>query len=320
MELLCLSFHHIKTTYSDFLKVRFHDPGEFYRATTDLGERVLFQTGTRVEIYTFTEGIEGVKNAFIEVLAQRSGLSREALSGFFKEYRGTDAARHLFRLSGKIESRVMGETYIPWQVEEAIKMAKFNGGAGPLAEKLFNTALNISQKVALETDIEECGSVPEEAVDYLLNQIPNLDGRTVVLLGAGMTGRKIIESLRSFNPKVLCINRNFDICVRTALEVRGDVVDYSRRNEALSKADILVCATLASHYRVTPKMLESVERTKPLLVIDASPFGNVDPAISGMDGVTFEDRLRDSIKANFEAQKRAVPDVEEIIKKEKLYI
>ncbi|MBU2560020.1 hypothetical protein KKA03_03905, partial [archaeon] len=125
MQLVCLSFHHIKTKYANFQAVRFNDSEQFYEVTN--GERVLLQTGTRVEVYAYTENIGSV----FEVFTKKSGLTRKEIEDFFNVYFDKDAREHLFRMTCCIESRVLGETYIPLAVESAFKQALENSAAGP---------------------------------------------------------------------------------------------------------------------------------------------------------------------------------------------
>ncbi len=189
MRLVCLSFHHIKTGYATFQMVRFEDPGQFYKLSE--GERVLLQTGTRVEVYAYADDIDSL----FEMFTKKSGLLRGEVEDFFNVYFDKDALAHLFRMASCIESRVLGETYIPLAVESAIRLAKENGAAGPRMKELFARAIRVSKRARSETKIEGMVPVADIALQSITEEIPQMSGKKAVLLGAGTTGRKIINTI-----------------------------------------------------------------------------------------------------------------------------
>ncbi|NOZ76996.1 MAG: hypothetical protein GXO65_04845 [Euryarchaeota archaeon] len=114
---------------------------------------------------------------------------------------------------------------------------------------------------------------------------------------------------------VRVLNRNLDIARRTAVDVGGDPVDPPDKTRAAEEADILICATLASHYRVGADIVR--ERGRPLYIVDLSPFGNVDPEVgSAPEAVLVDGGIRSAVEENMEVQRRAVPGVERIIYEE----
>lgn len=309
MQLVCLSFHHIKTGYANFQMARFKNPEQFYELTK--GERVLLQTGTRVEVYAYVEGVDSLFDMFIS----KSGLGEVEIKEFFDVYIGRDAALHLFRMASCIESRVLGETYIPLAVESAIQLALENGAAGPRVKELFGRAIRVGKRARAETKIEGAVPVADIAIKSILKEFPRLEGKGVMLLGAGTTGRKIAKELSNYGAGVTVINRNQDIGQITAQKAGGTVLEYSKLTETLQSADILICATLASHYRVLPEMIG--KRGSPLIIVDVSPFGNVDPEVAAIERVILKNgELEKAVKQNHESAKSEIQNVEKIIHEE----
>lgn len=317
MTLVCLTFHHIKTSYDNFRKIRFKEAEEFYDLTEGVLEnRILLQTGTRVEIYTIMTDIYREVEKILELLEEKSGLDKETLKDFFKILLDNRAIEHLFRLTSCIESRVMGETYIPWQVEGGLKKAKeLETAEGPLVD-LFEMALSLSKEAKEKTNIEGDVPVAQEAAGVVLDEIQDLKGKTLVLLGSGLIGIRTARMLKEKGIKnIFVINRNLDIGMRTALELGAASVPYNEKEGIISRADILICATLASHYRVTEELLPGKQK-KDLVIVDVSPFGNVDPEVGKLPGIILKDgKIREALEKNFLSQKEAVPEVEKIIQK-----
>ncbi|WP_456475234.1 hypothetical protein [Candidatus Pyrohabitans sp.] len=311
MTLTCLSLHHIKTSYKNFSRVRFSSPSEFYEATLHLGERVLFQTGTRVEVYTTGDSTP----AILEALSHHSGIAEEELSELFRVYTAREAAEHLFRLACCIESRVLGETYIPWQVEEALVQAKAAHAAGNALEKLFGAAMLASKRAREETGIAG-GDLHLRAMEAL-NAATGLEGKRLLLYGAGLTGRKVAMLAKQEGASIAVLNRNHDIALRCAREVGAVAVEYDRRYAALGDADILLCATLASHYRITPELLSAVKLEKRLVILDVSPFRNVSPEVAKLGYVTLVNgEVAEAVEEHLAAMRAHVPEVEAILAEE----
>ncbi|MBU2560253.1 NAD(P)-binding domain-containing protein, partial [archaeon] len=170
-------------------------------------------------------------------------------------------------------------------------------------------------KARLETKIEGSMPVADIALKAITEEIPEINGKKIVLLGAGTTGRKIAKELSNKKAEVIVINRNMDIGQITAKKVRGTFLEYSKLNETLLGADVLICATLASHYRVLPEMIE--KRSSPLVIVDVSPFGNVAPDVASIDRVILKNgELEKAVKQNHETAKLEIPNVEKIIQEE----
>lgn len=309
MQFVCLSFHHIKTGYANFKTVRFDNPKRFYELSK--GERVLLQTGTRVEVYAYADDAD----SFLDIFIKESGLGEAEIKEFFDVYYEEEAVQHLFRMAGSVESRVLGETYIPLAVESAFWVALENGAVGPHMQELFDVAIRVGERARAETEIE--GSVPvvDIAVKSITEEISKIEGKKVVLLGAGTTGRKMAEELSKKGAELTVINRNQDIGQITAQKVGGVLLEYPKLTDTLSNADVLICATLASHYRVLPEMIE--KRSSPLVIVDVSPFGNVSPEVAAIGGVILKNgELEKAVKQNHETAKSEIQKVEKIIHEE----
>ncbi|MDI6654752.1 MAG: NAD(P)-dependent oxidoreductase, partial [Candidatus Hydrothermarchaeota archaeon] len=159
--------------------------------------------------------------------------------------------------------------------------------------------------------------VADMAVKNILDELPTLEGKITVLLGAGLTGQKVAKALVKHKLKLIVVNRNYDIGKRTAREIGAKAVKYTQLSKMLSNADVLICATLASHYRVTAELIKSLHRKSPLVIVDVSPFGNVDPAVAALPSIVLKNgELRKAVEENMRLEKAEVPKVERIIEGE----
>lgn len=307
MLLACLSLHHRKVGYADFEKLKFRTPSEFYKISSEIGEVVLLQSNTRIEVYALVDCKEKA-NSLLNIFKEKDS---------FKIYFGRGAVLHLFRLACGIESRVLGETNLLRQLEDAFHLAKENRAASAFMSSLFGAAVNAGRRVRSETKIEGAIPVAEIAFKNILQELPALKHKKVLLVGAGLTGLKTAKILAEHGAELTIINRNYDAAIKIAKEVGGRAVNYSRLREALSTTDVLICATLASHYRVTAELVKSLHRKSPLVIVDVSPFGNVDPAVAALPNIVLKNgKLRKAVEKNLESAKAEIPKVERIIKEE----
>ncbi|RLG58325.1 MAG: hypothetical protein DRN95_04475 [Candidatus Hydrothermarchaeota archaeon] len=302
MRLVCISLHHISLPYKEFQRYRFRNPSDFYEKTKEIRERVLIQSGTRIEIYALVE-----KQEFC------------FLTKFFPEerkiYTNEKAVRHLFRLVGAIESRVLGENHLHIIVEEAFKVAKDNLAIGKCLEALSTSAKRVSKRIREETDIANVENVVEIAINSILKEVPSIENKKVLLLGGGLSGIKLARALREKGAIIKVANRNYDIGKRIGEEIgEVEVIKYAGLLDNISNSDILICATLASHYRVKPEMIKIKDK---LIIVDVSPFRNVDPRVKEIEKVMLLNSEIDKvIRENMEAMRKEIPKVEKIIEEE----
>ncbi len=301
MQLISLSLHHISLPYKEFQKYRFKNPSEFYEKTKRIEERVLMQSGTRIEVYAV------VKNQEFDFLTKF--FPRE-----INIYKGKKVAEHLFRLVGAIESRVLGENHLHLIAEEAYKLAEENLATKKCLKALFGTAKKVSKRVREETSITDVNNVVEIAIKALSKQLESLEGKKVLLFGGGLSGIALARALKEEKAKVSVTTRNSGIARIISQKIGANIVEYSRVKEAISSSDILICATLASHYRVKPKMIKLKNK---LIIIDLSPFRNVDPNVKKIENVILiNSKVDKAVRESMNSMKKEIPKVEKIIEEE----
>lgn len=301
MQLICLSLHHISLPYKEFQKYRFKNPSEFYEKTKRIEERVLMQSGTRIEVYAV------VKNQEFDFLTKF--FPRE-----INIYKGKKVAEHLFRLVGAIESRVLGENHLHLIAEEAYKLAEENLATKKCLKALFGAAKKVSKRVREETSMTDVNNVVEVAIKALSEQLESLEGKKVLLFGGGLSGIALARALKEEKAEVSVTTRNSGIARIISQEIGANIVEYSRVKEAISRSDILICATLASHYRVKPEMIKLKNK---LIIIDLSPFRNVDPNVKKIENVILiNSKVDKAVRKSMNSMKKEIPKVEKIIEEE----
>jgi glutamyl-tRNA reductase len=291
---------------------------------------VVLATCNRLEI--FFSGDDGQE---AEVRTTVASLRGEAeLPDGFSLRRGKEAVLHLLRLASGLESMVVGEAQVLGQVKEAWRLARDRGWlTGQETKLLFETAFHVAKKVRTETRLGEGNlSVPSVAVQVLENEIGDLAGRKVLIVGAGATGRLAARHLAERPGIRLAIANRTPTRARTlAAEVGAEeVLPLSQLPSRLPDFDVVVGAVEGPGHVLSAEALgeggvgvEGQDASSPAghvrpfpVLIDLSMPPCFDPALRAVPGVRLLDMesLRNVATATGERRHANVPAAEKIIR------
>jgi len=256
-----------------------------------VNEAVLLSTCNRVEVYADTDGFHAGVEAVTDLLVRRAGVSLEDLSKHLYVHWEGQAVHHLFQVASGLDSMVVGESQILGQLRRAYGASGHT--AGRVLHELFQTALRVGKRVHAETGIDEAGrSVVSVGLDHAADVVGGLEGRRVLVVGAGSMGALAGVTLRRARVgEVVVANRTRANADRLALSLEGRGVGLDALPEELAAADVVVTSTGAIGYVLTHTALaEAVAgRERPLAVVDLALPRDVDPAVRHLPQVTLVD-------------------------------
>jgi glutamyl-tRNA reductase len=261
------------------------------RTVPDVHEAVVLSTCNRTELYLVVGDPVEAESAVVASLARRAGLRpTQLLEGVYSQ-RNCDAARHLYRVAGGLESMVVGEAEVQGQVKRAYDLALQRGATGPLTNRLFQAALATGKRVRTETGIGEGRqSVASVAADLARETLGDLTDRHVVIVGAGETAELTAQALHESGVATLFVaNRRRERAMALAQRFHGRTLSFDELPTALLDADIVVASTSSPHALIEAEVLSDVMAERdgsPLLLIDLAVPRDVEPACGGLKGVT----------------------------------
>src|SRR5271157_784590 len=254
-------------------------------AVPGVAECMIISTCNRVEILA---AIESPAVDVTSFLHRHFGLDPELLAPHLYEHRDQEAVRHLFRVAASLDSMVVGEPQILGQVKEAFAVARAAGAVGGQLEHLLQSAFAAAKRVRTETEIgSNSVSIASVAVDLARKIFGSLQGRTVVLVGAGkmseIAARHLVQQGAG---AILVSNRTAERARRMAEEFSGavvpQVIDFEQLYDAASRADIVISSTGAPHpifRREHGQAFLHKRRNRPMFFIDIAVPRDVDPAM-----------------------------------------
>jgi len=285
-------------------------------------EAVMLSTCGRLEIYAELEDYEtGVEQLKTFLHNFRHGDVQHDMSSYMYTLLGSQATDHLFRVATGLDSMLIGEAEILGQVKDAYIQAQKARSLGKTLHALFREALNAGKESRSQTFIGgDSISVATAAIDLAKQALGTLEGKVVLVVGAGKMGATAAKRLKAEGcSELLVANRSADRA-REIVEAigAGTAVELPGLVEAMKRADIVVTSTGASHFVLTPGNVAEAMLARPerdLFVIDIAVPRDADPDIARIPRVHLADidRLKDIVDVTLEKRREAIPLVEEII-------
>jgi len=278
-------------------------------------EAMILSTCNRVEVYAVVDAFHGGLSAIGQVLADHSGLSMGELTKHAYVRYSEAAVEHLFAVTSGLDSAVIGEQQVLGQVRRAYAAAESNQTVGRILHELAQRALAVGKRVHAETSIDAAGaSVVSVALHVAAERLyrPELGpsytalaGRTATVIGAGSMGALTAAHLvRLGVTQITIVNRSLPRAQRLAQVIAAQGVTtramtLDQLPAALATSDLAVSCTGAVRPVVSLADVHHAlaaggrdEVSEPLVICDLGMPRDIDPAVSGLPGVSVIDMDR----------------------------
>jgi glutamyl-tRNA reductase len=291
----CVGLNHRTAPVEEREKVAFSPeqlPDALARLGEELGSAVILSTCNRSELYTTSDGDHAQMERLLGALAATKGTRLDPRLAYFLAH--DEAVRHLFRVATGIDSMVLGESQILGQVRDAMSAATTAGTLNGVLSRLFHSALRVGKRARSQTNIGRYSvSVSSAAVTLARQTAGTLQGKTILVVSAGSTGKLAAHSLaESGAARVLVTNRTPERADDLARSIGGETVPFSHLPQALAESDIVISGTGAGGFILDPELVApAVARRNggPLLMLDVAVPRDIDPAVRDLPGVRLYD-------------------------------
>ncbi len=288
-----------------------------------IAEAAAVSTCNRTEVYVVCEEAEAGRAAAARALVECSRISRSELACAGYALYDEEAAGHLFRVAGGLDSMVLGESEVQGQVRAAAERAAEEETLGVLLGGLFRQALAAGRRVRRETRIASgATSVSSAAVEIARRALPDLAERRILLIGAGRIAESTGRALSRHGARGIAVaNRTVSAARSLAARLGGRAVDLGTLADELRRADIVVSSTDAPHPIVRRADVEralAARPERPLVLIDLAVPRDVEPGVAGMPGALLYDidDLEGTMRASLEGRRRELARATAIVAEE----
>ena len=292
-------------------------------AREHLLEVVVLSTCNRTEIYARCTHFHAAVSDVGEFLAAHSGADPSDFVDHLYTYYDDAAVSHLFSVAAGLDSMIVGESEILGQVRSAWEAAVREGTATQLLPQLFRHAVESGKRARTETGIgRHPVSIPGAAVTVAAEELGNLEGATVLVIGAGNMGRGLAATLKSRGVgRLLIANRTHERAEELAAELGGEAVPLTDVADVLVDVDALFTSTASSEIlleRATVEMVVACRAGRRLLILDVALPRDVDPGVREVNDVTLLDLddLKDYAQRSASRRRAEIGKVREILSSE----
>jgi glutamyl-tRNA reductase len=286
-------------------------------------EVMILSTCNRVEVYGVAEVAGEARGAAFRQMGAHRGIGLSTLEPLLYSMDGAEAVHHAFRVASSLDSMVLGEPQILGQVKDAFALAQSCRTVGPVLHSLMSQAFAVAKRVRSGTEVgRHAVSVSFAAVELARKIFDGLDGRSVLLVGAGEMGELAARHFQDQGMLPLFVaNRTAGRAQALARDLAGTAVPFEELASVMGQVDIVITSTAAGEIIVTAAEVARVlpgRRGRPLFFIDISVPRNVDPAVNDLENVFVYDvdDLRSVVEANLRERKRRAQQAESLVERE----
>ena len=258
---------------------------------------VLLSTCNRVEVYAWAESRPNhLAQQLARALARAAGVAHAALAPHLFTYTGMPALVHLVRVAAGLDSLVLGDRQIRGQVHDACEGARGYSTLQAPIDGIFRRAIEAGRKIRAGSPLGQHPSVAQAALHVARRLLgpDGLEGKSVLVLGAGGMAKAAAETLLAGNARVTLLNRTPQHAARLAESlgpgVRSDSLEALPR--LLPDAALLVGATASRQPVVVTRTVADAlaGRTEPpLVIVDIAVPRDVEPSVRDLPGVQLLD-------------------------------
>ena len=281
----------------------------------DINEVMLISTCNRVEVLLTTSNTINAVNSVKTYISEfKKILISKFEQALYMHYR-EEAVRHIFRVASSLDSMMVGEPQILGQIKDAYLTAILKKTSGVILNRLLHKTFFVAKRVRSETGIgDHAVSISYAAIELARKIFGNLEGKKVLLIGAGEMAELAVEHLiRNRTGEIFVANRTFERGVELSNRFKGKAIRIEEIPDCLKLVDIIISSTGSPDFVIVSNQVKGVmrsRRNRPIFFIDIAVPRDIDPDINRLNNTyvydiddlkgiieeNIKDRSRESVK------------------------
>ena len=195
-----------------------------------------------------------------------------------------EAAMHMFRVASGLESMVIGEAQVLGQFKAAHRVATDAGTVDARLDYVMRRAISTAKRVRTETSLGRgAASLSEVAVECARASCGDLEGKGVLLVGAGKMSRLAANRLRDQGARIMTTSRG-DSSRRLARAVGAEPVALAGLEEVADDVDVIIASTDSATTVLDAAAIDALQRRRarrPLCIVDMAVPRDIDAGRRG---------------------------------------
>jgi glutamyl-tRNA reductase len=273
-------------------------------------------TCNRTQLFAFNGNVHQLKKLFVK----HTGNHSNEFEKYGMVLEGDQAIDQLFSISTGIDSQILGDLQIFFQLKEGVKQAKKLNAINGTMDRLLQFVFQANKEVQSFTSISKgAASVAHASVLKIKKEMKTLENKRVLLYGAGEIGERTLENLRDLPLKKLTVvNRTLEKAKKIAEKNGANYCNVENLNNEINSSDIIIVATGANSPTITRENITLNQNKK--LFIDLSVPRNIDSKITEFENIQLVDMdmLNAEADQTLNQRKKEIPKAKTIINLHKL--
>lgn len=257
---------------------RFERAGFMIMQLWGIHEFMILNTCNRVEVIAIVSD-ETAKNGILRHIMGFTNLKEDK----FYLKAGLSAFEHLCLVTAGMLSQTPGENHITAQIKGALETAKQRDWAGNMMQEWVSSALRVSKAVKNQVaPLLHSNEIEDLALQYLEGTGQNLATSTLMVLGAGMIGRSLVQdSISRVGKIVWCYHVNRP-AVPAEWSGQVELCTFNDMKNRITDADVVISATESPGHLLHLGHAPFFNQERSIMLIDLGMPRNIDPELDDL--------------------------------------
>jgi glutamyl-tRNA reductase len=275
----------------------------------NLNNLLILSTCNRLELFGFVPQ----KEMLLDVLnASKDELPLEQSGNNFIYHKsGYEAIEHVFNVASGLDSQILGDFQIAGQLRDAHQYSIGAGMNSPELNRLALAAIHCSRKVKTGTAISKGNaSVASAAFQFVKNKIENYSAEKFLIIGAGKTGKTILQILSKevAAENITLVNRTASVAKNLAESFQVQHSDFNNLEQLISQYSVIITAVSANETIIAAELIQQNHITSKLF-IDLGVPRNIADEVYHLPGICVVniDQLKDVCNNTLAQRQQSIP-------------
>ncbi|MCS7205016.1 MAG: hypothetical protein NZ853_04915 [Leptospiraceae bacterium] len=237
---------------------------------------------------------------------------------------GRPVALHLLKLAAGLESMVLGETEIRYQLKEAVKQSFQNQLLDSVMNQFWQSIFRESKEIRKHIPSNIPLSISSLSIRNLEEKLGGFAAKEelFVVIGSGPISKASVEYIKKWNgSNVIWVNRTLEKIQEEAVRLNVDTIgldvflDQERFQKIYSQPICAIVTATSATYPILTKEIVSKIKKQKLVIMDLAIPSDVEEEVKTLSNVTVVDlqSIKEQLEKNKKRREEAAKNALEVL-------